>query len=252
MLCRATKRAAIVVLFGAIPSWALANSLEVVPGFRAYSLSADGSTLVGISNGMAALYSGGTVFTVPLMGWISAPTIWSYGVNQDGTVSIGFELQTSPLAERAFRWTAATGPVDIGNLGGNLIEAYAINDAGDVIVGTGSNASNVIKAFRWTLQDPVTGQGVMTELPTLGGAEGRAWGVNAAGDIVVGGAQTSGGNTRAFRWVLTNAAAGTGIISELGVLGTGQHSIARAVNAVWVQLWWARAEAGLASRRGWL
>jgi probable HAF family extracellular repeat protein len=36
---------------------------------------------------------------------------------------------------RAFRWTAATGMVDIGTLGGPESAAYATNKDGSVIVG---------------------------------------------------------------------------------------------------------------------
>jgi probable HAF family extracellular repeat protein len=91
---------------------------------------------------------------------------------------------------RAFRWTASTGMVDIGTLGGPESAAFAVNKDGSVVVGTsltsGSSASN--HAFRWTAK---TG---MQDLQTLlQGTKASHWivlftanGVSADGTAIAG------------------------------------------------------------------
>lgn len=57
------------------------------------------------------------------------------GVNAIGQV-VGFSgLERDSSESRAFKWSSQTGMVDIGTLGGDYAQAYAINDAG-YITGT--------------------------------------------------------------------------------------------------------------------
>lgn len=75
------------------------------------------------------------------------------GISADGTTIVG-ELQLSGGEYHAFRWTAASGMVDIGTLGsGNLVSrALATSHDGSVVVGhsltTTSTSSD--HAFVWT------------------------------------------------------------------------------------------------------
>src|SRR5205807_1504367 len=58
------------------------------------------------------------------------------GISADGSTIVG-EAQDSQGHYRAFRWTASTGMVDLGTLGGNnlLSNALATNQDGSVVVG---------------------------------------------------------------------------------------------------------------------
>lgn len=126
----------------------------------------------------------------------------------------------------------AGGLTDLGVLSGTTgSQGYAINAAGDVVVGgtapvdsrTASGiASSSGRAFRWTAT------GGMTDLGTFpGGLYSIANQTNASGDVVVGwGAVGGSGNAiRAFRW--TQA---TGMVS-LGGLNGGTDGQAFGVNA---------------------
>jgi probable HAF family extracellular repeat protein len=75
------------------------------------------------------------------------------GISADGSTIVG-EAQDSQGHYRAFRWTASTGMVDLGTLGGGnlLSNATAVSGNGSVVVGysltTTSSASD--HAFIWT------------------------------------------------------------------------------------------------------
>jgi probable HAF family extracellular repeat protein len=68
------------------------------------------------------------------------------GINDTGLVAGSFEDPDG--AEHAFVWSSATGLELLGNLGGNLSTALAINDDGQ-IVGQSATA-NALQAFMWS------------------------------------------------------------------------------------------------------
>jgi len=74
------------------------------------------------------------------------------GISADGQVIVGEMQIGGPYL--AFRWTASTGMVDLGDLGGGLSRADATSRDGSLVVGhsltTGSTAS--AHAFIWTAQ----------------------------------------------------------------------------------------------------
>jgi len=74
------------------------------------------------------------------------------GISADGSTIVG-EAQDSQGHYRAFRWTASTGMVDLGTLGGNnlLSNALATNQDGSVVVGTSLTTSSPDSnhAFIW-------------------------------------------------------------------------------------------------------
>jgi probable HAF family extracellular repeat protein len=78
---------------------------------------------------------------------------------------------------------------DLGTFGGGISEAYAINDAGQV-VGWSDRPDAYWHAF-------VTVNGVMTDLGTLGGDRSHAYGINNAGQVV-GWSDTPDGDWHAF------------------------------------------------------
>jgi len=68
--------------------------------------------------------------------------------NADGSVIVGTAGTFS--GQNAFRWTAATGMVDLGKLGTYNSEAIAVSDDGAVIVGRTGRPDGSTSAFRWT------------------------------------------------------------------------------------------------------
>ncbi len=140
-----------------------------------------------------------------------SPPAWSigaWGVSGDGSIVVG-ESYTSSNLPRAFRWTASTGMVDLGTLGGDVSQARAFSDDGSTIVGLASISTGRKRPFRWTQS------GGMVDLGTLGGT-GDSWAndTNVDGSVVVGSAYVTGNTAyHAFRW--TQA---TGMV-DLGTLG---------------------------------
>jgi probable HAF family extracellular repeat protein len=112
------------------------------------------------------------------------------GVSGDGTTVVG--SSTSDLGAEAFRWTAETGMVGLGQAprygGSNATDASA---DGSVVVGSSRNA------FRWT---EAGGRVDLGDAP--GGLEngvGYGDGVSADGSMVVGTTNSQNG-IEAFRW----------------------------------------------------
>ena len=173
--------------------WTSANGmvgLGVIEGSRidswANGISADGSVVVGTSRAQGPTHreafrwtSGGGMVGLG----VSSPGFdsWGKGVSADGSVVVGWSDDASSF--QAFRWTEAGGMVRLGDLlGGNRIgsEALAVSADGNVVVGYGSSDLG-LEAFRWTSAGGMVGLG---HLP--GGAESRAIGATADGNIVVG------------------------------------------------------------------
>ena len=113
---------------------------------------------------------------------------------------------------------------NLGTLGGNGAYAFWINDLGQVVGGSLTEAWNY-HAFLWTAQ-----QGMM-DLGTLGGSSSQAVAVNRAGHVV-GSSDTASGATHAFLWT---AASG---MTDLGTLG-GTYSEAIAVNDIGQVIGWS-------------
>ncbi len=166
--------------------------------------------------------------------YVGGPTgIWYsgrvYDVNRDGSVAVA-----SLRAEGhngAWRYTEEGGWSELEMLSGYAnAYAYGVNADGTVVVGRTDRASPgqspllspaiaTQSAFRW-----VEGQG-MEDIGNLGGSFAYAYGVNDAGNVVVGDSGLSSGVTRAFRWVEDEG------MQDLGTLDGGAYSWARAVNA---------------------
>jgi probable HAF family extracellular repeat protein len=101
------------------------------------------------------------------------------GINRQGEV-VGSST-TSSGQNHAFKWSRATGMVDLGVLPGGLSSyAYAINDSGVVVGNLEVETLGPEQPFRWS-----PGRG-MEVLGTPTGFGGYAGGINADG-VVVGG-----------------------------------------------------------------
>ncbi len=169
----------------------------------AYGVSADGSTVVGVSysaqgseafrwteaTGMLGLGD------LPGDGFISE----ARGVSADGSVVVGRSWSASDF--EAFRWAEQTGMVGLGGPPGEAFprEANGVSADGSVIVG----ATTDPQAFRWTGAEGVV---------TLGG--GTARDVSANGSVIVGGAP-------AFRWTAEHGMVGLGPGTAYGVSADG-------------------------------
>lgn len=145
-------------------------------------------------------------------------------LSADGSTIVG-KASSSTASQTAFRWTPATGLVDLGDLPGGVVDSYAtaVNSDGSVVVGHGTSAGKPLptggstaltnEGFRWTAADGLVGLGAMSDSPY--GSDARA--VSADGSVIVGTATPADGFPRAIRW--TSA---TGLI-DLGLpVGSAQ------------------------------
>lgn len=172
------------------------------------------------------------------------------GLSGDGSTAVGYAW-TSGTTTRPFRWTAAGGYEDLGNLGVDSSNgrAYDVSFDGSVVVGQ-SSTTNGTSAFRWTAVGgmqalPIyqalstsddgsvavgmnirwTAPGQIDYLGFLGGNNyTSAYGVSADGQVVVGFSETSPSRyAHAFRWTPA------GGIQDLGVTN-GTESLAWGVS----------------------
>ena len=153
-------------------------------------------------------------------------------VSADGSVVIGV-ADDSNGNPRAFRWTIATGILDLGTLGGDWSEATDVSADGSVIVGWSYDANGIYRAFKWTaatgMQDLGAGDyskaygisndgsaiiidiypdafrwtqaGGLLNLGTLGGVSSSASDISVDGSKICGFSYVSVGDPYAFRWV---------------------------------------------------
>lgn len=148
--------------------------------------------------GRAVLFSDGNVLDVapPGSAWSSA-----YAINSSGAVA-GYSMD--PLMNyRAFIWTAGSGAVQLGAMGGSNSYASGVNDANQV-VGHSTVASGFTHAFIW---DGTLG---FRDLGTLGGLNSYGYGINNSGSVV-GYSNTAGGDPHAFVYI-------SGILFDLNSL----------------------------------
>lgn len=142
-------------------------------------------------------------------------------VNADGSVVAGWSEVGRD--NRAFRWTQATGMVNIHTFGGTWSAAFGVNADGSVVVGQADTGTSY-HAFRWTQP---TGMVSIHNLAVFTGNWSAALGVNPDGSIVVGYGRLVSGHDHAFRWT---QATGMVDIHSLAVF-PGNISYAHSVSA---------------------
>lgn len=129
-------------------------------------------------------------YTVQDLGTLGGTFSEAGGINNDGMVE-GFSTLPGDTVERAFLWQKRTGMIDLGTLGGPNSDASArpseegevggesdtsITDPlGEDFCGYGTNL--ICLPFLWR-------HGVMIPLPTLGGNNGSANGINDRDEVV--------------------------------------------------------------------
>ncbi|MET3615700.1 putative HAF family extracellular repeat protein [Rhizobium aquaticum] len=183
------------------------------------AVSGDGKTLAlsALGNGFRRAANGTYTDLGRLHGGNSLST---YGINADGSVIVGQAVDGGVFQPRAARWTADTGLISLGTLGGSTSAATGVSDDGNTVVGSSTLPSGRSRAFRWTQAAGMVDLGVV-------GLAKWSWanGVSGDGSTVVGYSNDQqDGNISGFRW--TQA---TGMVS-LGSLNNGSVSLARAAN----------------------
>lgn len=143
------------------------SGIGILPGGTASSvrgISADGTTVVGVSNtGGLDLPARWTASTT-LRALPTLPTTGFLG-NLARQVSADGSVVTGNSNGRAFRWTNTGGPegttTDLGVLhpsGEGFSNAWGISDDGDTILGTAQNVSG-FDVFRWTTSGGMNSEG---------------------------------------------------------------------------------------------
>jgi probable HAF family extracellular repeat protein len=144
-----------------------------------------GSVTVPFQGERAARWSGGALQPIDPLPGFSQGHAW--GVSNDGTVVVG---ESVVPGAHAFRWTAATGAIDLGTLPGHTgSTAWGISGDGSVIVGSSSGTGGD-RAFRWT-----AATGMEDLLPGLSAQARKA---SADGSVIIGFADP--GPRRAVLW----------------------------------------------------
>jgi probable HAF family extracellular repeat protein len=182
-------------------------------GSAAYAVSADGTTVVGISYpGIAphaALWvNGGAAQDLGVLcNCSSIGESFAYAVSADGFVVVGkASISVNNYSGHAFRWTQATGMVDLGALSSDPTArsvATSVSADGSVVVGwsdVGSSPNFTQHIFRWTQAD-----GIVDITPNgYDSAHGTivpiSISVDASGSIVYG---AIGGTNVLNRWTIT-------------------------------------------------
>ena len=133
-------------------------------------------------------------------------------ITPDGNVVVGSFNNGSTY--QAFRWTAATGVVDLGSLGGDSYVERVASD-GNVMVGSFNNGS-ASQAFRWASA---------TGMVALGPSDGSfLYDMTSDGGFLVGSFYNTTSNyNEAFYWTEASGLVGLGSL--------GQQSSAEHVNA---------------------
>ena len=158
-------------------------------GSRAFGVNGDGSVVVGTMNCGSFRWTEETGFV--FFGGGAA-----YAVTPDGNVVVGYRAIIN-WGGMAFRWTAAGGVQDLGDLPGGLnrSQANAVSADGSVVVGE-SHTDSGWEAFRWSERDGMVGLGGLPGAPPFSGATA----VSSDGGLVIGVAAVSTKETAPFLW----------------------------------------------------
>jgi probable HAF family extracellular repeat protein len=120
----------------------------------------------------------------------------------DGTSIIGAGW-SDDSSFALYRWTQATGIVDLGDGNTGSINPLGVSADGSVIIGSANRfiGSTLLvgatEAFRWTQETGFVGLGV---LPGASVFSSAASGVSADGEVIVGRSSFTDSGGRAFIW----------------------------------------------------
>jgi probable HAF family extracellular repeat protein len=140
----------------------------------------------------------------------------AWDVSYDGSVIVG----TAGSRSRAFRWTAATGFINLPDppSGGFLLEARGVSGNGRVVVGSLSSVAGR-EVYRWTADDGFENLGSLADENVHAVAEG----VSHDGSVVVGHSLSELG-IEPFRWTAATGMVGLGKL-DAGVYSSGAFDV---------------------------
>ncbi len=185
--------------------WTATNGVKhlnnLLEGSSQYSVSADGSVVVGLAA------TGEAVRWTEATGWVGL----GFGDYSDLRISADGRALAASSGIRGTKnyWSEETGAIELGTLSGaDNIFVNGMSDDGSVVVGYVHNATKPDQAFYWTketgmvaLRDLLISQGI-TELDDW--QLNAAWGVSANGRTIAG---NDGASPSPFKpWVVTLAA----------------------------------------------
>lgn len=178
----------------------------------ATSVSADGSTVVGMGTGGGAFRWTTSTGAVELGTFPGGTSSYASGVSSDGSIVVGFASFSTHY--EPFRWTQAAGMVSLGKpANGEWSQVYGVSGDGSIAVGTSALPEYRYHATRWT------GAAAPELLPLLaGGIHGEARGISADGLTTVGHSYQTNGTQRAVSWTPSAE------IHDLGTLNRGDSS----------------------------
>lgn len=173
----------------------------------------------------------------------------AHAVSGDGLVVVGIgnvAFSSFNITGEAFRWTAATGMIGLGDLAGGNTEsvAYDVSGDGSVVVGESSSSTGAT-AFRWSNADGMT---PLSDLPG-GITSSKAMAISMSGNVIVGTGVSGSGATEACRWVGGNDPIGLGDLpgggpysAAFGVSGDGSVIVGESHSSIGYQAFkWTEA-----------
>ncbi len=170
--------------------------------------SFNGSTTVGSAyttagRNVGAYWNGGnlsnTIELNPLLSNTLANTL-ATGVDDSGSVIVGFATFTPQAEKRAFRWTATGGILELGTLGYGS-DAWGVSGDGNVVVGSSTpGGTNLTTAVFWTFS--ASGGPVLQNMGlNTGQTRSVARAADYTGNTIVGSSwNPNTGKTSAFLW----------------------------------------------------
>jgi probable HAF family extracellular repeat protein len=171
---------------GANPSGSISRGFGINEIGQVVGDSTFGNASSRVPIGHAALFNNGLAQD---LGYLKTGGIYSRAndINASAQV-VGFSGPSRDSDNsRAFIWTASTGMIDIGTLGGPYAQAYAINDMG-FVTGNSATAAGDVKATHAFIYQPISitmrATKQMRDLGTLGGEASYGMSINAANHVV--------------------------------------------------------------------
>lgn len=197
--------------------WTSAGMIDLGDNVAAIAINNSGQIAGG--NGHALLLSGNSMQDLGTLGggnWSAA-----YGLNDAGEVVGSAMLAGGSF--RGFAWTAQTGMVALGTLGGKDSHAMSVNAAGEV-AGAASLSTGYQHAVLYS-------DGQTIDLGSLGGPNSYGYSINAAGTVVGYSDVAGGAESHAFIYSggvmvdlnsLISSASGWELLAAYGINDAGQ------------------------------